>query len=423
MKLTIEKLVYGGEGLAHSDGQTIFVPFVLPGEVVEAQVIDRKKKFVRARLLEVLTPSPDRASPPCPHFTDCGGCDYQHMAYETQLRAKAEILRETLRRIGKASWEGPIKTHPSPPLGYRNRAQWKVRPEAGRSGALSIGYFRSGTSALCAVTECPILSPRLAATLAALREWLAGGTLPPTLTELEAFADEAEPRILLNASFAGLSSSPEAIAATFHAAIPELATLLLHDTSRDRMELDGPGYISYRVGAAEYRVGHLSFFQTNRFLIEEMVAAVEGETPGGLALDLFAGVGLFTLPLARRFERVVAVESNPAAARDLKANLEAGGTSAQVMNSEVEKFLAAWKDRPDLVLLDPPRGGVPAAALARIAQLAPPRISYFSCDPATLARDLATLLAAEYRITELQCFDVFPETFHIESLVRLERNA
>jgi 23S rRNA (uracil1939-C5)-methyltransferase len=424
MQVKIEKLVYGGDGLGHHDGSTVFVPYALPGEVVEVRVVERRKKFIRGRIEQVTQTSPERVAAPCPHFSVCGGCHYQHIPCETQLRYKTEILRETLWRIGRVKWDGPIHAHGSPPFAYRNRAQWKVRP-AGTKCA--IGYFRAASSALCAVQGCDLLSPQLVRTLEALRGVLEQEALPRSLREVEAFVDAADDALLLNASLVSLDAPPARIADLLRASVPRATTILLHESSRDRFELDGPGFIEYRVGEIPYRVGHLSFFQVNRFLVEDMVNTIVGEASGAAALDLYAGVGLFTIPLAKRFERVVAVESNAAAVRDLKANLDAGGVTAQVVNTETDKFLADCAEAPNLVVLDPPRAGVASEALNRLAELAPARIHYLSCDPATLARDLGTLtgaaagLALGYEITEVHLFDVFPQTFHIESLVRLAR--
>jgi len=425
MNIKIEKLIYGGEGLGHHEGHAVFVPFVLPEEVVEVHPIERKKKFVRGRVEHVVAPSPQRTTPPCPHFGVCGGCHYQHIPYEAQLGYKAEILRETLGRIGQVEWKGQIPSHASPPFGYRNRAQWKIRPPHG-DGKAAIGYLQAGSSSLCAVEECPILSPRLAEVLAALNRLLAQEKLPATLREVEAFSNSTDTKVLLNTSVESFEGPPEQLAESFRSALSGVETVLLHESRRDRFELFGPGFIHYEVGGISYRVGHLSFFQINRFLMEELVSAVLENERGGLALDLFAGVGLFTIPLARSFDRVVGVEANLAAARDLQANVEQSGTTAQHVNLEVESFLAAWTETPDLVVLDPPRAGVSSRALARLKRIAPARITYLSCDPSTLARDLGVLTSsgdgsAGYEIREIHLFDVFPQTYHIESLVRLGR--
>jgi 23S rRNA (uracil1939-C5)-methyltransferase len=258
---------------------------------------------------------------------------------------------------------------------------------------------------------------------------LRSGKLPPALIEIEAFADDADANVLLNVAVERLDGTPEAVGALLRAEIPGVATLLLHDRKRDSFHLDGPGYISYRVGDFSYRVGQMSFFQVNRFILEDLVNTVLVDARGRLALDLFAGAGLFTLPLAHRFQRVIGVESNVAAARDLEANLqECGAASPTFRQTEVEAFLARWHEKPDFVVLDPPRTGVSGEALARLVKLAPAAIAYLSCDPATLARDLAVLAGTAekpgpYQISEVHLVDMFPQTYHMEVLVRLLRRA
>jgi 23S rRNA (uracil1939-C5)-methyltransferase len=423
----IEKLVYGGEGLAHYEGQTVFAPFVLPDESVSIEPVERRKKFIRGRLAEIKTPSEHRAAAPCPYFGVCGGCDYQHIPYELQLRYKAEILRETLARLGRVQWDGPIVPHASPPFAYRNRVQWKIAPD--EHGSREIGYFQAGSQKLCAIRQCPIASPRLNETLTAIVNLLQSGKLPADLREIEAFCDHNEDRLLVNLALDTTSGTSADVNALFRSVLPSLETLLIHESRTGNFELFGPGHISYRVGEHQYRIGHLSFFQVNRFLLEEIIGAVIAEARGRLALDLFAGVGLFSVALAKRFERLIAVESNAAAARDLEANLQASGApSPNWRHTMVEAFLEHWRERPDLVVLDPPRTGVASRALTRLLKIAPQEIVYLSCDPATLARDLAVLTgtgksAADYRISELHLVDIFPQTYHIEALVRLSRRA
>jgi len=428
MEVRIEKLVYGGEGLAHHDGHTVFVPLVLPGELVQIESRERKKKFIRGRVEKVLETSPERVAAPCPHFGRCGGCQYQHMPYEAQLRYKAEILRETLARIGHIHWDGPIETQASPPFGYRNRAQWKLRPAA-KDGAASagIGYFEAASTRLCSVEECSILSPRLAETLSRVRNLVSTGEALTAIDEIEAFTDDKDEKVLLNLSADRLADSAESIASAFRDALPYVESILIQDRRADSFHLSGPGYLNYTASGASYRVGHLSFFQVNRFLVEPLVGAVVGSARGRLALDLFAGVGLFTVALTEQFERVIGVESNLAAAKDLEANLkESGGASPASRHATTESFLARWHETPDLVVLDPPRAGVAPEALARLKKLAPSRIHYLSCDPATLGRDLALLAgtsdaAGPYEIESVNLFDIFPQTYHMEVLVRLRR--
>jgi len=422
VQFKVEKLVYGGEGMGHADGVAVFVPFVLPGETVAVRLDAQKKKFARGRVEKFVELSPERVAAPCPYFTRCGGCHYQHLLYDAQLCYKKEILLETLGRLGGIRWEGPVEVHASPPFGYRNRAQWKVRQAEG--GGAAIGYLEAGSQTLCAVERCPILSPALEDVLARLRGIVERGEIPLTLSELEAFADGEDARVLLSASFANLGgTTAEALGGRLREAIPAIESLLLHDASRDRFELLGPGYLRYRVGERSYRVGHLSFFQVNRFLVEELARRATSGGSGRLALDLYAGVGLFSLPLAEGFERVVAVEGNPAATRDLEDNIRAapgGSARIEARTQDAEEFLPCWNEQPELVLLDPPRSGLSDVVRERLAALAAQEIRYVSCDPATLARDLKGL-SEVYEIAEIALFDMFPQSFHLETLVRLRR--
>jgi len=429
MEVRIEKLVYGGDGLAHHDGHTVFVPLVLPGELVRIESSSRKKKFIRGRLEHVVEPSPERVPAPCPHFGRCGGCQYQHMPYEAQKRFKAEILRETFGRIGRIQWAGAIETHSSPPFGYRNRAQWKLRTnQAGSAGSAAIGYFEMGSTRLCDVTECSILSPRLADAFSRLRQIVLQGKGLTGIDEIEAFADSSDEKILLNLSAERLTDSPESIASALSQSLLNVESILIQDRRADKFHLAGPGYLTYQAGGNSFRVGHLSFFQVNRFLIEALVEAVIGTDRGRLALDLYAGVGLFSVALARQFQRVIGVESNPAAAKDLETNLkESGGSSPSSRNVTVEGFLSRWHEQPDLVVVDPPRAGMETDALVHLKKLAPARVHYVSCDPATLSRDLGQLLGTNddgpYEIESINLFDIFPQTYHMEVLVRLRRRA
>lgn len=428
MNVKIEKLIYGGEGLGHFEGATVFVPYVLPEEVVAIRPAERKKKFIRGSLTQVVTPSPDRVSPECPHFTACGGCHYQHIPYEAQLRFKSQILRETLARLGRIQWDGEIQVHASPPFGYRNRAQWKVRwfEEAGAHRGV-VGYHRGGSSAVLAIEQCPILAPPLRQALRALSGAVAEHSFPQSLREVEAFCDPAGQALLLSASFTDFEGSGRKLLDKFREVIPQAQSILLHHSREDRFELDGPGFIHYSAAGHSYRVGHLSFFQVNCSLLDELVQVVIGSERGECAVDLFAGVGLFSIPLAKTFSRLLAVESNEAAVRDLRANADAAKVNVQTIAQDADRFLSHCKESPDVVILDPPRAGVGAEGCARLRKIGPQRISYLSCDPATLARDLATLTAnpqdgaACFTIAEVHLFDIFPQTYHIETLVRLVR--
>lgn len=430
MQLKIEKLVYGGEGLAHEGESTIFVPFVLPQEEIEAEITEQKKKLARARVTRLLKPAPDRVEPACPHFGVCGGCDYQHISYDAQLKFKEQILRETLWRIGRVDWKEPITIHKSPPWEYRNRAQWKVRPNPGHSSGIntiakSIGYFRARSAELCPVETCSIISSRLLLTFQALRRAFTIGTLPDTIREIETFADGGDSQILLTASCAAFPRKPEALFAQLQQLIPWARSVLLQDVTGSRMSLFGPGFLEYEILERKLRVGHLSFFQVNRFLTAEMMKTVcDLAGRGELAFDLYAGVGLFAGFLADRFAETVAVEADPASARDLQ-NVTVGRHGITVENKPAGRFLADFSRkrvrRVDAVVVDPPRAGLEADVLQRIIAIGSHRLIYVSCDPSTLARDLAKLCSSMYTLREVHLFDMFPQTYHIESVAFLER--
>src|SRR6202140_2546351 len=448
LRISIEKLVYGGDGLAHADGNTIFVPYVLPGEEVRANTKSRKKKLIWADLLEVISPAKERGKAKCAHFQKCGGCHYQHIPATEQLRLKRDILRETLSRLGGITWDGAISAHAGEPYGYRNRAQWAVRSGMPRA----LGYFLPESSVILPIDTCPILSPRLLETVTLLQEMARGAKLPTGILEIEAFTDSADEKVALNVAFDKFPAPAGEIASLLRKELPQLESLLLLDQKKNRFELSGPGFLMHEVDGFKYQVSHLSFFQVNRFLTEALLKAVTAGAKGALALDLYAGVGFFTLPLAQTFERVVSVDANLAATRDLFANAKSAGVDVVSHNEHAEEFLKKTAEWPDFVVLDPPRSGLGTAAAAALASLGAAEIVYLSCDPSTLARDLAVLTGSQrksrgtlgeggdapgtevgaasaagasnrYEITEMTMFDLFPQTFHIETLVRLRKVA
>jgi 23S rRNA (uracil1939-C5)-methyltransferase len=423
-KVRIEKLVYGGDGLAHQDGATIFVPFLLPGEEAFIAPTEHKKHFIRGRVREITQASPERIVPGCPHFTVCGGCHYQHIPHDVQVKYKSEILRETLRRLAHLDWQGEITAHPSPPWEYRNRAQWKFHPVAAPGRArLGIGYFRPRSSFLCPIERCPILSPGLSDTFDRLKAATTEGALPASLREIEAFVDDAGAAQLLTVTLLKFPDSPDVLAQQFISLIPSVASVLLRLDEGEEQYIHGPGHITTRAAGFSYRVSHLSFFQVNRFIIEELVAAVVaavGPGAGATIFDLYAGAGLFTLPFSQQFERTQAVESSASSSEDLVTN-SASHLNIEAHNVPVEKFLASSPAKPDAVFLDPPRAGLAPEACAALASLSPGRIVYLSCDPSTLARDITLLIASGYAVRSIEFFDMFPQSFHIESLVTLEK--
>lgn len=387
-EVTIEKLVYGGDGLAHIGTQALFVPLAAVGDQLRVRITSVEHNYARGMIEEIISPSPTRRIPLCPYFGTCGGCQLQHLEYSAQLAAKAEFVRESLWRIGGIAWEQEIKVRSASEWDYRSRAEIKLARDA--AGSLNIGFFRAGTHEVCDVAECPILLPSANRQLQHLHT--NSHLIPGNATRIYLVAGDEE-------------------------------VIVTPAAGERAAEIDALGTAHQRIGGIDYGFGVRSFFQANRLLVEELVQVVVGETRGKLAVDLYAGAGLFTLHLARRFEQVYAVEGNRIVASHGANNARANGfTNVQIEAISVEawlKYKAPLLGRPDLVVLDPPRAGAGRQVIERLVAFAPLTITYVSCDPATLARDLRLLIDSGYRICSLTALDMFPQTFHVETVAQL----
>jgi len=440
LTLTIEKLVYGGDGLARlpaderGRGKAVFVPFVLEGEKITASIFEAKTGFARAHAENILEPSPERIQPSCPYFQRCGGCHYQHTSYENQLSIKSAILRESLRRTAKLELKSQIEVHPSPPWNYRNRTRLQVRSDS----TFALGYFKTSSHELLPVEQCPISSPLINRAIGVLWELGRSGQIPPTLREIELFADQDEARLQVEFYLDSRedknkrAQAGESLAHRLREALPEVANAYAFAQSiQSARGIQGqitkePDWalktdeFRYRTRTASFRVSGGSFFQVNRHLVDELVTLVTANRSGELALDLYAGVGLFTAALAASFRHTIAVESSQSSAADLKYNVP---PNVKAVRSTVDEHLAAKgaKLHPDLVIVDPPRAGLGERVARNLAKLGVPRITYVSCDPATLARDLVHLTGGGYRVEQVHLVDLFPQTYHIESVVHLVR--
>ncbi|MEX2301461.1 MAG: class I SAM-dependent RNA methyltransferase [Bryobacterales bacterium] len=398
LKLEIEKLVYGGHGLGRVEGRAVLVPFVLPGEQLEVEAVRETPSLVHARPLSLSQRSEFRVTSDCPVYGECGGCQYQHIAYPQQLEYKREILRETLRRVGKVAWEGPIETISGEPWGYRNRTQLRI---AKRDRKVIVGFLEAGSRRLIHASQCPINSPGLNRAHQALLEMAHQRRFPQFLNEVEFFTNETD--VQLNVRGTG-----QPLSKTFFAWCGET----IPGFSADE-------YIDYPAGSDMFRVDSRSFFQVNRFLTSKLAEASVEQAEGGRALDLYAGVGLMTLPLARKFGQVLAVDSSLRAVRSLQFNAERAGLDVKVVNLNVEEFLPSCEEGFDFVVADPPRAGLGPKITAELLRLRARHLALVSCDPATLARDLAALTAGGYEIAKITFVDMFPQTFHIECVVDL----
>lgn len=413
IELTLDGIAHGGEALGRHSGKVVFVPFAIPGERVRVAIVEEKERWARARLLEVLSASPDRVEAPCPYFGPgkCGGCQWQHIAYERQVALKGEIVADQLQRLGHFT---------SPPVvdamaladdegwldyGYRNHTQFALTPEG------ELGYRRAASHDVIAIERCLLLAPQL--------------------DDLHAALDLSYTGLTGISLRAGLNTGQALV--MFEAAgddVPELEIDLdvacAIETRNGIQPLIGQPWIEEAVAGRRYRVSAGSFFQVNTAGAEalvDLVTAYLAPSANDVVLDAYCGVGLFTLALAERVAEVIGVESAASSVEDLAQN--AGDlTQVTVHEGPMEEVLPALIEqgqRIDLAVMDPPRAGAGEAVIRDLAALGPRRIVYVSCDPATLARDGVYLVAAGYRLVEAQPLDMFPQTYHIETVSLWER--
>jgi 23S rRNA (uracil1939-C5)-methyltransferase len=381
----IEKIVANGYGLAFAEGLTIFVSLAVVGDVVRVRITKKSGKVAFAEIVEIIEPSAFRVEPKCKYFGRCGGCDFQQMSDEAQLAAKLSILQDCLKRIGKINFPHEIPIHASPKtFAYRTRTRLTADTRTNK-----LGFFRRSSNEVFDVDECLVLSEKLQKSLTDLRETLNYDELWASNVEIEMANGDTE-------------------TSTF-------SDEILSETKE----------ISSKFGEFNYWFNAKTFFQGNPNLIEKMIETAIGDAKGETAVELFCGVGLFSLPLAKRFEKVFAVESNETSIEFAKKNAEL----ARIENIEFtaqdagEFFDEFPPQNVEFVLVDPPRTGVERTTLDEIINQKPNQISYVSCDPATLARDLKILTENGYEIEKIDAFDLFPQTHHIETIAILRKSA
>jgi 23S rRNA (uracil1939-C5)-methyltransferase len=390
---TIERIVPGGLGLGYGGGRTLFVSRAAVGDVLKVKVDRDQGRVAHASIVEVIKPGPDRIEAPYPRLADCGA-DFQHLTYDAQLAAKQAIIGDCMRRIAGIDLLETVPIIPSPEQWhYRVRAEWRHDPRAE-----VLGYLRHGSHEVVNIPDDPFVLPPLNAVYKELHEALTEGKLVDWATEIRGAAGDD-----------GVSLAPS---------------------------LDGqaPQPVTLDVAGERYAFDAGCFFQVNHGVLDLLVdeALKFAPQPSDIlspatrkAIDLYCGVGLFTLPLARRFEQVIGVESHPRSAEFAGQNAaQAGLDNVRVEMIAVESWLEqAYRThgRVPFVLLDPPRTGLPAPALRGLLRMRPQRIAYVSCDPATLARDIKLLLGAGYELLDLMAIDMFPQTHHVETVAHLER--
>jgi 23S rRNA (uracil1939-C5)-methyltransferase len=421
----IEKPIYGGAFLARVEGKAVFVPLTLPGEEARVRITQDKRGYATAEAEEIVTAAPERIVPACPHFGACGGCHYQHANYATQLAWKQTILRETLERGGvEAPAEIAVLAEEpqTQSWAYRNRIRLAF------DAAGNPGYRGRRSHALVPINECPIAAPLLMRAALAAAELLRGFASNFRPTEISLFCNAEETELLASvftSSTNGMRFGEFAKALSEQ--IPQLKGAELvagsskAEQSRTVAQWGAPS-LTYRAAGFDFRVDHGAFFQVNRWLVDALVERVTGGHKGDLAWDLFAGVGLFARSLTANFARVIAVESAPSATQALAANLK--GTTGSAVRAATLDFLRGSRksEQPDFIVVDPPRTGLGPEITSLLGGIAAPALAYVSCDPATLARDLRALIGSGYAIQSVTLADLFPQTFHLETVVQLRRS-
>jgi len=416
INVQLTDMAHGGEAIGRHEGKAIFVPYGIPGELVRVELVQDKSRFARARLLEVLAASPQRVQPPCPHFGLCGGCHWQHVAYAAQLEYKRAIVRAQLQRI--AGLSDPV-VHPTlgmaEPWHYRNYVQFSVSdceapPKRSGGGSGQLGFMAANSHRVIPIEQCLLLHPLLAELFDALDIELPG----LLRLSLRAGVNTGDRMIIFEM---GSDQPPE-----LEVDLPVSCVLLMSDGTP--VTLLGSPYVHEQVAGRTYRLSASSFFQVNTCQAEALIAQVSAylnPSPDDTVLDAYCGVGTFALSLAAAAKQVIGIENNPAAIADAQFNT-AGADNVSFVCGTVEEIVPTLEICSPLVVVDPPRTGLDKRAISALVDLAPARIVYVSCDPATLARDVKGLLASNYALREVQPIDMFPQTYHIENVAILERS-
>lgn len=382
-EVTIERIVPGGYGIAHAEGKTIFVSLAVEGDVAIVRVEKDKGAILFASIVELIHPSPLRVAPLCRYFGRCGGCNFQQMNYEAQLKAKRKIIIDCLQRIAKIDSVSDLQIHPSPTeWNYRTRAQWHYDVQN-----KLFGYYEQSSRNVCDVVECPVLIPKLQETLKSFRSLKQSNELSSDVKDFHAVASDKETSLLPEPDFNPTKN------------------------------------INLKIGDFNYTFSAEVFFQTNYALLPSLIDFAIGDAEGNTALDLFCGVGLFTLPLAKKFKRVFGVEFSQKSISFAKqntnqANLENVSFACLSVSDWLKENIDGINGL-NFVLLDPPRAGAENKTIEALIKLKPKRLTYVSCDPATLARDLKKLINDGFILEKIAAFDLFPQTHHVETVARL----
>ncbi len=413
--LRLEGIAQGGEAVGHVEGRVVFVQGGIPGELVSVRLLEKRPSYAKGQVEQVLEPSPDRVGPPCPLVGQCGGCGWQYIAYPAQLAFKKTIVEEQCRHMGGLT-ECPIE----PTLGMKEPWRYRSTVEVHVAPTGLVGYYAPRSHHVVAADDCPLHVRPLNSVLLKLQRIIPSirpADRPAAITLRYSWAEKLTMVLFQEGTRSGAAQLAERLADR----VAEAAW----QHGRHVQVLAGRGYLVEKIGGVSLRLSPTSFFQVNIPQARRMVQLVEEmlePRPEDSLLDAYAGVGAISLPLARRVDRITAIESHPAAVADLRANVQQLRLDqVEAIEGLVERVLPAQVESQhyDLILLDPPRRGCEPAVLQAILSAQPRRIVYVSCHPGTLARDLKALRAGGYHLLRVQPLDMFPQTPHVESVALL----
>jgi len=412
----VDGISHSGEGVARINGKATFIPFTIPGETVDVNIIEEKKSFQRGRLKDLVTSSSDRIDAPCPYYYKCGGCSYQHVNYNRQLELKRQVVKDSLKRIGGIDIEVNPVLGMEIPWRYRNKVEWHTGTTNGQA---IMGYYVNDSRVLIGIDSCLLISTEMEDISRYIKEHLKDLNIPEgcEITVRQSAADQ-EMMVIFN----GKGSSGIDFARMLNH--QEVASIHSIDQGKLRLHYGEPALFE-RIFGTDLDISPLAFFQVNHYQTERLIEIVKEfallrETD--TILDAYCGTGSIALSLAGLVQKVVGVESGKPAIKDAKRNAFKNNiTNCKFIKGACEEIIPELEEQFDVVILDPPRAGCKPEVINAITRMASKRVVYVSCNPATLARDLGLFIKGGYYVKEVQPIDMFPQSHHVETVVRIYR--
>lgn len=419
VSVKIESLSFGGSGVGRISGKVVFVPYSAPGDDIKVRITKDTKGFSEGDIVEFISASPIRGEPPCPLHSICGGCQWLHIPYKEQLKAKEEIFKDTLRRIGKIDPSIVLPAQPSPmEFNYRSRVQFKVLGN-------KIGFYKRESHELVNISECPLAHPLINRILKGLREiWPPS---PSSITRVDINVSPSDGNGIVSIYLSERSNFDfNRFFRTLNRSVPEVTGLIIHYGREEK--ISGSSYLFSQEGVFRFRASEGSFSQVNyhqNLNMKDYILSLADLKGNETVLELYSGGGNFTIPLAKQAGNIVGIEVSEASISDAIENSKINDIKNATFikataEKGVEKIVGAYGHTPfDLIVVDPPRDGCSQKVIEGIVSFKPKKIIYVSCNPSTLARDLSRFRELGYHTRSSRPFDMFPQTYHIESVTEL----